>query len=61
MPWALEHPKLLETHVARVRQMRGMFDLGQDFGYGIFDRDETELLGGTGSHARLGAGAREIG
>jgi RimJ/RimL family protein N-acetyltransferase len=38
-----------------------MFDLGQDFVYGIFNRDESRLLGGTGLHTRLGDRELEIG
>lgn len=35
--------------------------LGQDYVYGIFDREEARVLGGTGLHPRLGEGALEIG
>jgi RimJ/RimL family protein N-acetyltransferase len=38
-----------------------MFDLGQDFIYGVFTRDETEVVGGSGLHTRVGEGALEIG
>ena len=33
---------------------RGSFDLGQDFVYGVFSADESEVLGGTGLHTRAG-------
>jgi len=61
MPWALAEPEPLAAKVQRLREFRGRFDLGQDFTYGVFDRGETELVGSTGLHTRLGPGAREIG
>lgn len=61
MPWAANEPTDLDTKIALIRRFRGQFDLGQDFTYGIFDREETEVLGGTGLHTRLGSDAREIG
>ncbi len=61
MPWAENEPTDLDAKIALLRRWRGQFDLGQDFVYGIFDRDETELLGSTGLHTRLGPDAREIG
>ncbi len=61
MPWAANEPTDLDTKIALIRRFRGQFDLGQDFTYGIFSRDEAEALGGTGLHTRLGSDAREIG
>jgi len=61
MPWAHGEPETLAEKVSRMRRFRGEFDLGHDFAYGAFDRAETELLGGSGLHTRLGPGAREIG
>lgn len=61
LPWAFEDPQPLAAKVELLRTFRGRFDLGQDFVYGIFDRGETEVLGGTGLHTRVGDGAREIG
>lgn len=61
MPWASHEPTDLAAKIALLRTFRGKFDLGQDFVYGIFDRDERLVLGGTGLHTRLGKGAREIG
>ena len=61
MPWAANEPTDIETKIALIRRFRGQFDLGQDFTYGIFDREETQALGGTGLHTRLGPDAREIG
>ena len=50
MPWAHDEPQTLEQMVALIRRFRGRFDLGEDFVYGIFERDESRLLGGTGLH-----------
>lgn len=62
MPWAEKEDKeTLEDKIARLRLFRGKFDLGEDFIYGIFDRGETRVLGGTGLHTRLGSRVREIG
>ncbi|HLF74281.1 MAG TPA: GNAT family protein [Anaerolineales bacterium] len=61
MPWAHSEPEPIEEKEKRLRKFRDMFDLGQDFVYGIFDLKETRLLGGTGLHTRLGENELEIG
>jgi RimJ/RimL family protein N-acetyltransferase len=61
MPWAADEPKPLETRVEHLRQFRSKFDTGQDFVYGIFNPQETRLMGGTGLHTRIGGEALEIG
>ncbi|ETX00228.1 MAG: acetyltransferase [Candidatus Entotheonella factor] len=61
LPWALYEPETLENKIARLRRYRGDFDLDRDYVYGIFNRDETQVLGSTGLHTRLGRGVREIG
>ena len=61
MPWAADEPQTLDEKVALLRRFRGSFDLGDDFVYGIFSRDEREVVGGTGLHTRVGDGALEIG
>jgi len=61
MPWAHDEPTPLDEKIDRLRRFRGMFDLGQDFVYGIFTPDESEVLGGTGLHPRVGDEALEIG
>ncbi len=61
MPWAHKEPQELAAKVDLIRRWRGNFDLGQDFTYGIFDREEIQVMGGTGLHTRPGKGAREIG
>ncbi len=61
MPWAHNEPTSAEERAKRLQRFRGMFDLGQDFVYGIFNRDESRLIGGTGLHTRLGDRELEIG
>ena len=61
MPWAYAEPEPFEEKVKRLKRFRGLFDLGQDFVYGIFNPENTKLLGGTGLHTRLGDKELEIG
>jgi RimJ/RimL family protein N-acetyltransferase len=61
LPWAHEEPQPLEEKVELLRRFRGMFDLGQDFIYGILSADESEAIGGSGLHTRRGEGTFEIG
>ncbi len=61
MTWARGGPEPVQATIELLRQFRGQFDLGQDFAFGIFDRDESRVLGACGLHTRIGEGAREIG
>ena len=61
MPWADREPEPLAQVIKRLRQFRAMFDLDKDYVYAIFNRDETQVLGGSGLHTRAGENAREIG
>ncbi|MBK7139155.1 MAG: GNAT family N-acetyltransferase [Bacteroidetes bacterium] len=61
MPWAKDEPEDLSIKIARLRRFRGLFDLGQDYIFGIFDKTEQQLIGGTGLHTRIEGNAREIG
>lgn len=61
MPWVHAEPISRDERVALLRGFRGAFDLGQDFVYGIFDRDGGRVLGGTGLHTRSGPDSFEIG
>jgi RimJ/RimL family protein N-acetyltransferase len=60
MPWIDSEPEDLQTKIERLRRFRGLFDLGQDFIYAIFNADETQVLGGTGLHTRIGAGGDSL-
>lgn len=61
MPWVDDEPEPIEEKVKRLKRFRGNFDLGQNFVYGIFDPEDTKLLGGTGLHPRTGENQLEIG
>jgi RimJ/RimL family protein N-acetyltransferase len=61
MPWAHDDPQPLSEKVELLRMFRGKFDLGQEFVYGIFSADESEVVGGTGLHRRSFEGVLEIG
>jgi RimJ/RimL family protein N-acetyltransferase len=61
MPWIRFEPQTVEQKVELLRSFRGKFDLGDDFIYGVFDRDDARLVGGSGLHTRVGDGAFEIG
>jgi RimJ/RimL family protein N-acetyltransferase len=61
LPWAKDEPQTVEEKVELLRGFRGRFDLGQDFVYAIFNPDESEVVGGTGLHTRVGEDAFEIG
>jgi len=61
MDWAHEEPQPVETKVDRLRGFRALYDTGESFVMGIFDRSEDQVLGGTGLHPRIGPGGLEIG
>ena len=61
MAWANGESEPVEEKFKRLKRWRGNFDLGQDFAYGIFNPDESKLLGSTGLHTRLGESELEIG
>lgn len=61
MPWVYAEPEPIEEKVQRLKRFRGAFDLGENFIYGIFNPDDTRLLGSTGLHTRVGHRQLEIG
>jgi RimJ/RimL family protein N-acetyltransferase len=61
MPWAHQEPTTLQEKIDRLRIFRGKFDLGQEFVYGIFNPEETRVLGGAGLHTRGSTVSLEIG
>jgi RimJ/RimL family protein N-acetyltransferase len=61
MPWAHDEPRSFELRLQGVQRFRGRFDMQEDYVYGIFDPQETRLLGGTGLHTRIGERQLEIG
>lgn len=61
MPWANDEPAPLAAMTKRLRRFRALFDMDKDYVYAVFSQDETQVLGGSGLHTRLGENAREIG
>lgn len=61
LPWMVGEPETIEAKARRLQKFRMDFDRGRDFIYGLFDRDETRIIGAVGGHGRIGAGAREFG
>lgn len=61
MPWAADDPQPVENRIELIRQWRSQFDRGEQFVYGVFDRAETMVLGGSGLHTRVGPHGMEIG
>ena len=61
MEWARHEPQPLEAKVALLKKMRARTLRGPDAAFGMFTPDEGEMLGTIGLHARIGAGALEIG
>ena len=61
MPWTPAEPEDVAVVVERLRSFRARFDSDENWIYGIFDRAESSVLGGTGLHPRGGPGSLEIG
>ncbi len=61
MPWIKAEPKSEVDRIAYLRSMRAQFDTDEEWVYGVFDREEKNVLGGTGLHRRVGPRAIEIG
>lgn len=61
LSWTTQEPQTVQQRIERLRVFRHQFDSGEDFVYGIFNRDETAVLGGCGLHTRIGPNNREIG
>lgn len=61
MPWALHEPIGVEKRIEWLRTQRGHFDLGGDYFFGIFSKDESSILGGTGLKMVGEPDEREIG
>ena len=58
---AEDEPQTLEEKTDLLKLFRSEFDTGENFIYGIFSADETEQVGATGLHPRIGPRGLEIG
>jgi RimJ/RimL family protein N-acetyltransferase len=61
MPWSHGEPQSLGQKLELVKAFRSEFDTNENFTYGIFRSDESELLGSSGLHPRIGPGGFDIG
>jgi RimJ/RimL family protein N-acetyltransferase len=61
LPWARNEPTTLDQKIELLRGMRGRFDLGQDYAYGVFSRETGEIVGANGLMPRIGPAGLEIG
>lgn len=61
MGWARHEPLSFEQRVERMRTSRGHFDLGSDYVYGIFDKDEGVLFGVAALKLSVTVDERELG
>jgi RimJ/RimL family protein N-acetyltransferase len=61
MTWAAHEPLTFEQRLERMRTNRGHFDLGSDYVYGIFDKDEQALLGVAALKMSTTVDERELG
>lgn len=61
MPWIKFEPETAEAKTERLKNFREKFEAGEDYTFGIFNLEETEVLGSTGLHTRLEGNALEIG
>jgi len=59
--WAVDEPQPLQTKIDLLRKFRADFDSNRTYVYGIFNKDETSVVGGTGLSTEAGEKAREIG
>lgn len=61
IPWMKAEPGTLEQTALKLRRSRVDFDSDVSYRYGVFDHDESRLLGDVGLFTRLGLHAREVG
>jgi len=61
LPFARNEPEELQVKIERIRLWRAKFDRDEDYVFGVFDPQETRVIGGTGLHKRVGDQAFEIG
>ena len=61
MPWAMHEPSELWVIEERIARFQVEFQSGQDRNYGIFNLEETEILGGIDLHPTGYHGTLELG
>jgi RimJ/RimL family protein N-acetyltransferase len=61
VPWAMDYPSTIDGIKARLERMQAQFAAGEDWPLGIFDSQQTRVLGGAGLHPTVGNGGLAIG
>jgi len=61
MTWAVHEPLSVAQRIELLRTYRGHFDLGGDYGFGIFAKDESSVLGSATLKMTADASEREVG
>ena len=61
VPWAMHEPSSVSTIAERLQSMREQFLENKDWAFGLFERDETKVVGGAGLHPRGTTDHLEIG
>jgi RimJ/RimL family protein N-acetyltransferase len=61
MAWAKHEPETVDQKLVRIRDMRGKFDLDQDYTLGIFEKNTGNYIGSSGFHKRSDPNCLEIG
>ena len=61
MLWADRAPETITEVADKLRLFRSWFDVGEDFMYGAFSKEDGSCVGGAGLHPRAGKGGIEIG
>lgn len=61
MTWARHEPETVDKKELRVQDFRRKYLAGEDYTLGIFNHNETELIGSTGFHTRHEGNVLEIG
>lgn len=61
MPWAMNEPDSIENTRARLAGYAASFDAGEDFVVGLFDPDESRVVGAAGLHRRIVEDGLELG
>ncbi len=61
IPFMKDEPRSLDQTAQWLRGLRALFDLGQNYRYAVFNKDESRLIGENMLLTRAGPGALEIG
>jgi RimJ/RimL family protein N-acetyltransferase len=61
MPWTPDEPEPLDTVYERLRTFRAGYDRDENLIMGVFEADESRVVGGSGLHPSDGKESHEIG